>query len=871
MTITAQLNSLLCNGPSRFLQKLIAKDIEASGDVKAGDISLKTHKHGKADITDFPTSIKNPQPFVVKLNGGTTEGTNQFAYDGSTLKNLNITPASIGAAKSATGGPADSAVKLDSSAGSSTQPIYFSGGKPVACSYSLAKSVPSNALFTDTVYTHPSSGVVTGTYRSVTVNSQGHVTAGTNPTTLAGYGITDAAQLGHTHNYAGSSSAGGAANSTAGTITVRVINNGTATTYTFNGSANKEIVLSSDSLGFLPITGGTVTGDLTVKTGSIPTITIANSAGNDAALVFDRGTSANWRILNQGGNLLFQNDWNGAKGNYFTSLILNHTSGDAQVQGAIHATGIMSCNGYLNPSGGISTRSNNTVSATTQDTTSKWGEYRSSVHFYSQSGCITDQPSQYGYLINVGQSSEQHQLWLQQSSGSIFHRGGNAQGWNGSWRTILDSGNYTSYANCSNLGAMRAISANGYYGMADPSGNASNWIRTTSNGIIPYQSGGSGEVGTSSWQFNKMHSNTFYSYGSQAFVANNNHAISWGDSFRNKGAAFCVPNAGSSTGFNTLASVRTSAGAYSLGALNSSSAFYLAYATNAIINGTDNAKTHAWEFNTAGSFKAEGEIISTSANGFRIAYGGHGFIIRNDGGNAYFMSTNNTDPYGSYSDYYSSMNLSDGLFTFRQGLDSLGSITVPNSNIYIGGSTRTSVAQCRVQNNTNSAALYVDNNAGVIHSSGTSGYGTTKWLTSITTGGSVSPSSSDRRLKDDLGLIPEEEALTLLKEVPIHNFVYKTDKDRTVQNGIIAQELRDILKTHGIGNRPYLMFEYNSADDMNIYHDINAPETDDMSYSIDYSKFTPLLWKGWQLHEEKLEKALIKINQLEEELKALRR
>jgi len=31
-----------------------------------------------------------------------------------------------------------------------------------------------------------------GTYRSVTVNSQGLVTSGTNPTTLSGYGITDA-------------------------------------------------------------------------------------------------------------------------------------------------------------------------------------------------------------------------------------------------------------------------------------------------------------------------------------------------------------------------------------------------------------------------------------------------------------------------------------------------------------------------------------------------------------------------------------------------------------------------------------------------------------------------------------------------------
>ena len=42
-------------------------------------------------------------------------------------------------------------------------------------------------------YTHPDSGVSAGTYKSVTVDAEGHVTAGTNPMTLAGYGITDAA------------------------------------------------------------------------------------------------------------------------------------------------------------------------------------------------------------------------------------------------------------------------------------------------------------------------------------------------------------------------------------------------------------------------------------------------------------------------------------------------------------------------------------------------------------------------------------------------------------------------------------------------------------------------------------------------------
>lgn len=47
-------------------------------------------------------------------------------------------------------GNATTATALTSSAGNSQQPVYFSGGKPVACTYTLGKSVPSNAVFTDT-------------------------------------------------------------------------------------------------------------------------------------------------------------------------------------------------------------------------------------------------------------------------------------------------------------------------------------------------------------------------------------------------------------------------------------------------------------------------------------------------------------------------------------------------------------------------------------------------------------------------------------------------------------------------------------------------------------------------------------------------
>lgn len=55
------------------------------------------------------------------------------------------------AGSASAGGSANSAVKLDTAtAGSATQPVYFSGGKPVATIYTLGKSVPSDAKFTDT-------------------------------------------------------------------------------------------------------------------------------------------------------------------------------------------------------------------------------------------------------------------------------------------------------------------------------------------------------------------------------------------------------------------------------------------------------------------------------------------------------------------------------------------------------------------------------------------------------------------------------------------------------------------------------------------------------------------------------------------------
>ena len=101
------------------------------------------------------------------------------------------------AGSSSVGGSATSAAKLDTAtAGSATQPVYFADGKPKACTYTLGASVPSDAKFTDTVYTHPTYTAITGkptsnqtpsfggtaTVSQITSDASGHVTGATDRT-----------------------------------------------------------------------------------------------------------------------------------------------------------------------------------------------------------------------------------------------------------------------------------------------------------------------------------------------------------------------------------------------------------------------------------------------------------------------------------------------------------------------------------------------------------------------------------------------------------------------------------------------------------------------------------------------------------------
>ena len=81
------------------------------------------------------------------LHSASSAGQSSALPNGYTVK-----VSTLNTIKNSISGNAASATALTTNAGSATQPVYFSGGKPVATTYTLGKSVPSNAVFTDTHY-----------------------------------------------------------------------------------------------------------------------------------------------------------------------------------------------------------------------------------------------------------------------------------------------------------------------------------------------------------------------------------------------------------------------------------------------------------------------------------------------------------------------------------------------------------------------------------------------------------------------------------------------------------------------------------------------------------------------------------------------
>ena len=70
------------------------------------------------------------------------------------------------------------------------------------------------------------------------------------------------------------------------------------------------------------------------------------------------------------------------------------------------------------------------------------------------------------------------------------------------------------YVNEGNNPVMAAENANGFWGMCSPDGENNVWVRTTTQGLIPYQSGAAGSghqsLGTSTWYFSAAYIDNVY-------------------------------------------------------------------------------------------------------------------------------------------------------------------------------------------------------------------------------------------------------------------------------------------------------------------------------------------------------------------------
>ena len=223
-----------------------------------------THNYaGSSSAGGAANSVANS--IAIKLNGGTTEGTNLFTFNGSAAKSINITPSGIGAAAAKHTHQSADIVSLDASKLTGTISIDRLPAGALERCIVVADDTARKALTTaqaqvgDTVKVTATGLMYMIVDDTKLAEDAGYVeyTAGTaskvnwsgvqnRPTTLDGYGITDAAAKNHTHNYAGSASAGGAANSVANALSIQ-LNGGAATT--FNGSAAKSINITPASIG----------------------------------------------------------------------------------------------------------------------------------------------------------------------------------------------------------------------------------------------------------------------------------------------------------------------------------------------------------------------------------------------------------------------------------------------------------------------------------------------------------------------------------------------------------------------------------------------------------------------------------------------
>ena len=262
------------------------------------------------DLSGTATKVSNS--LKIQLNGGTTEGTNQFTYDGSAAKTVNITKSAIGLGNVDNTADANKSVASANTAGSATKATQDESGNNIKATYAASFSISDHTI-TLKNKNGVSLGTVTvpdnndNTWRKVQVNGTDILGTATNTNPLnlkAGTNVS--------------------LSNSSGTVTITATD--TNTTYTIgtngnnvtltpsSGNAQSITVPYATSAGSatdntkLPLAGGTMTGQIILASSALKTNESAgwtmNQYGN---LVHQRATTTDyWAIANNAGTYKFQ-------------------------------------------------------------------------------------------------------------------------------------------------------------------------------------------------------------------------------------------------------------------------------------------------------------------------------------------------------------------------------------------------------------------------------------------------------------------------------------------------------------------------------------------------------------------------------------
>lgn len=543
-------------------------------------------------------------------------------------------------------GIATAATSLTSSAGSSTSPIYFSGGKPVTCSYTLNKSVPSDAKFTDT-----------NTWRPL------------------GKGASDAC--------AGNDS--------------RLSNSRPASdVYAWAKASSKP-----------SYSWGEITGK--------PSTFTPSSHNHSSLVTVGDNRNSNTTPNSYTSNLIFQ----GLK----TNSKIDSPSNDT-------FSYVVGLRGWGDNSGGYAHELafNDSGIFARRGSTTSWNVGWQRVLLNGNTATIP----------GISLDNNGAYIYGQDNSGNIFFRFRSSSSANYSYTNV-------SYLYNNKLGAQ---SANGYWGMATPYGGSGDWIRTTSNGIIPYQSGGAGAghcgIGTSSWYFSTAYIDTVNCVNTNAsgYLQANGLINTFSEYQSQKGNRDW--RFGSATG-------------------SGDQNWFGWYDYTSGYHGGIYGPSHILRMN--------GEIQSTSANAFRAIYGNYGFIIRNDGANTYFMMTSSGDPWGSWNDNYTIFTPNGEWQVKKSQYD--GGMPTSRGYVVVSDSNADRVYSL---SNYNASYLKIRGGLGTYH---------------------CTYSNSDIRLKMNVK-DSEVNALSTINRIKVRQFNWKKD-GKHQKIGFIADELEELDEKFSIG------------------------------------------------------------------------